>query len=83
MAYRARHFQVKAKKSILFAIQEDIKEWRKDAVPKMRCKLIRGINQYLSVETGNQHAEESFFDIVEQYREQDNWVEVESVDYPY
>lgn len=83
MAYKARHFQVKAKKSILYDIRDDVKEWRKDAVPQMRCKLIWGINQYLSVETGNQHAEESFFNIIQKYREQDYRVDVEGVDYPY
>lgn len=83
MAYRPRHYIIKAKKSVLLSIQDDLREWEKSGVARVRCKLMRGINQYLSVETANQHAEESFFNIVGEYREKDYWVNVEGVDFPY
>jgi len=81
MAFRPRHYNVKSKKTILFEIMEDLKESEKKLGVSISTKMVHSIN-VLSVEVRNSHADDTFQETIEEYRES-NYIHIELMDFPF
>lgn len=81
MAFKPRHYNVKSKKSVLFEIMKDLKESEKKLGVSVSTKMVHSIN-VLSVEVRNSHADDTFQETIDQYREK-HYVHVELMDFPF